>query len=177
MSVQLICSRHLRSLLSRPSACCSVSRTVSLSHALTESLHCRHAAACKLSAGEPLKAPADRPLPFPSQTQTSVSSYFTASSSSYNLGGPVECFWYLSTEGMVEVTKQGKTLCTIGPGKVFGELAILYNCTRTASVTGKQNCSGSLEMMEARALPGTSRDYFAMQCSEKRQFRCWVTDV
>lgn len=41
-------------------------------------------------------------------------------------------------EGMVEVTKQGKKLCTIGPGKVFGELAILYNCTRTASVTGKQ---------------------------------------
>lgn len=41
-------------------------------------------------------------------------------------------------EGMVEVTKEGKKLCTIGPGKVFGELAILYNCTRTASVTGKQ---------------------------------------
>lgn len=40
---------------------------------------------------------------------------------------------------MVEVTKQGVKLCTIGPGKVFGELAILYNCTRTASVTGKQN--------------------------------------
>lgn len=39
----------------------------------------------------------------------------------------------------MEVTKQGKKLCTIGPGKVFGELAILYNCTRTASVTGKQN--------------------------------------
>lgn len=39
---------------------------------------------------------------------------------------------------MVEVTKRGQKLCTIGPGKVFGELAILYNCTRTASVTGKQ---------------------------------------
>lgn len=164
------------SLLSRPSACCSVSRTVSLSHASTESLHCRHAAACKLSAEEPLKEPL-MIVRFPSQTRTSVSSYFTASSSSHNLGNPVECFWCLSTEGMVEVTKQGQTLCTIGPGKVFGELAILYNCTRTASVTGKQTCSESLEMMEARALPGTSRDYLAMQCSEKRQFRCWVTDV
>uniref|UniRef100_A0A7N8YQI6 cGMP-dependent protein kinase n=1 Tax=Mastacembelus armatus TaxID=205130 RepID=A0A7N8YQI6_9TELE len=40
-----------------------------------------------------------------------------------------------STEGMVEVTKQGRKLCSIGPGKVFGELAILYNCTRTATVT------------------------------------------
>ncbi|XP_037608546.1 cGMP-dependent protein kinase 1-like [Sebastes umbrosus] len=42
---------------------------------------------------------------------------------------------YVLEEGMVEVTKQGKTLCTIGQGKVFGELAILYNCTRTATVT------------------------------------------
>uniref|UniRef100_A0A3B4TQC9 cGMP-dependent protein kinase n=1 Tax=Seriola dumerili TaxID=41447 RepID=A0A3B4TQC9_SERDU len=42
---------------------------------------------------------------------------------------------YVLEEGMVEVTKQGKKLCTIGPGKVFGELAILYNCTRTATVT------------------------------------------
>ena len=26
----------------------------------------------------------------------------------------------------------------MGPEKVFGELAILYNCTRTASVKGKR---------------------------------------
>lgn len=37
-------------------------------------------------------------------------------------------------EGKVEVTKEGMKLCTMGPGKVFGELAILYNCTRTATV-------------------------------------------
>ncbi|KAL0616074.1 cGMP-dependent protein kinase 1, partial [Plecturocebus cupreus] len=36
--------------------------------------------------------------------------------------------------GKVEVTKEGVKLCTMGPGKVFGELAILYNCTRTATV-------------------------------------------
>ncbi|XP_061732188.1 cGMP-dependent protein kinase 1-like isoform X2 [Nerophis ophidion] len=42
---------------------------------------------------------------------------------------------YVLEEGMVEVTKGGKKLCTIGPGNVFGELAILYNCTRTATVT------------------------------------------
>ncbi|KAI4789540.1 hypothetical protein KUCAC02_035178, partial [Chaenocephalus aceratus] len=40
---------------------------------------------------------------------------------------------YVLEEGTVEVTKQGKTLCSIGEGKVFGELAILYNCTRTAT--------------------------------------------
>ncbi len=38
---------------------------------------------------------------------------------------------------MVEVSKQGKILTTMGPGRVFGELAILYNCTRTASIKGK----------------------------------------
>jgi len=40
------------------------------------------------------------------------------------------------TEGLVEVTKEGRRLNHIGPGKVFGELAILYNCTRTATVKG-----------------------------------------
>uniref|UniRef100_A0A8B9K051 cGMP-dependent protein kinase n=1 Tax=Astyanax mexicanus TaxID=7994 RepID=A0A8B9K051_ASTMX len=39
-----------------------------------------------------------------------------------------------SCNGKVEVTKEGMKLCTMGPGKVFGELAILYNCTRTATV-------------------------------------------
>lgn len=37
-------------------------------------------------------------------------------------------------EGKVEVTKEGVKLCIMGPGRVFGELAILYNCTRTATV-------------------------------------------
>jgi len=44
---------------------------------------------------------------------------------------------FLNLEGMVEVSKQGKILTTMGPGRVFGELAILYNCTRTASIKGK----------------------------------------
>ncbi len=43
----------------------------------------------------------------------------------------------LKKEGQVEVSKNGKVLCTIGNGKIFGELAILYNCTRTASIKGK----------------------------------------
>uniref|UniRef100_A0A3Q3A6Y3 cGMP-dependent protein kinase n=1 Tax=Kryptolebias marmoratus TaxID=37003 RepID=A0A3Q3A6Y3_KRYMA len=49
--------------------------------------------------------------------------------------GDVGSTVYVLEEGMVEVTKQGKKVCIMGPGKVFGELAILYNCTRTASVT------------------------------------------
>ena len=42
----------------------------------------------------------------------------------------------LYTDGTVEVTKNEQLLSTLGPGKVFGELAILFNCTRAASVKG-----------------------------------------
>lgn len=41
------------------------------------------------------------------------------------------------------IEKEGKTttVCTLGAGTVFGELAILYNCKRTASCTAKSACS------------------------------------
>ncbi|KAL0965298.1 hypothetical protein UPYG_G00279420 [Umbra pygmaea] len=41
----------------------------------------------------------------------------------------------LGSLGKVEVSNRGKQLCTMHPGKVFGELAVLYNCTRPATVT------------------------------------------
>lgn len=40
------------------------------------------------------------------------------------------------SDGRVEVSREGKYLSTISPGKVFGELAILYNCQRTATIKG-----------------------------------------
>lgn len=45
--------------------------------------------------------------------------------------------FFIFADGKVEVTKESVKLCTMGPGKVFGELAILYNCTRTATVKSK----------------------------------------
>ena len=48
-----------------------------------------------------------------------------------------DIFSFFFLDGKVEVTKEGVKLCTMGPGKVFGELAILYNCTRTATVKSK----------------------------------------
>jgi len=54
--------------------------------------------------------------------------------------GEVGSMVYVMEEGKVEVTKEGHKLCNMGPGKVFGELAILYNCTRTASVKALVNC-------------------------------------
>eukprot|EP00095_Tigriopus_kingsejongensis_P001110 maker-scaffold622_size123092-snap-gene-0.20 protein:Tk01110 transcript:maker-scaffold622_size123092-snap-gene-0.20-mRNA-1 annotation:"cgmp-dependent protein" len=41
---------------------------------------------------------------------------------------------YVSMEGEYEVIKEGKVLGRLGVGKAFGELAILYNCMRTASI-------------------------------------------
>ncbi|KAG9353981.1 hypothetical protein JZ751_012105 [Albula glossodonta] len=43
--------------------------------------------------------------------------------------------YVLEVEGKVEVTKEGQKLCTVGPGKVFGELAILHSCTHTNTAT------------------------------------------
>jgi len=41
---------------------------------------------------------------------------------------------YVIAEGRLEVTKDGEVLGEMSGGTVFGELAILYNCKRTASV-------------------------------------------
>ena len=43
-------------------------------------------------------------------------------------------YLYVAAEGQFEVIKDGMILGSIGVGKVFGELAILYNCKRTASI-------------------------------------------
>ncbi|XP_054715908.1 cGMP-dependent protein kinase, isozyme 1-like isoform X2 [Uloborus diversus] len=41
---------------------------------------------------------------------------------------------FVSGEGELKVLKNDKVIGCIGPGKAFGELAILYNCTRTATI-------------------------------------------
>ncbi|KAL5961240.1 cGMP-dependent protein kinase isozyme 1 [Taenia solium] len=41
---------------------------------------------------------------------------------------------YVAAEGEYEVWRNGKYLYTMGPGNCFGELALLYNCKRTASI-------------------------------------------
>ncbi|XP_046826563.1 cGMP-dependent protein kinase, isozyme 2 forms cD5/T2 isoform X2 [Vespa crabro] len=43
-------------------------------------------------------------------------------------------------EGKVEVSRDGKYLSNLTPGKVLGELAILYNCKRTATITAAVDC-------------------------------------
>ncbi|XP_071449257.1 cGMP-dependent protein kinase, isozyme 1 isoform X2 [Hetaerina americana] len=41
---------------------------------------------------------------------------------------------FVSAVGDLEVVKEGRIIGRLGAGKAFGELAILYNCTRTASI-------------------------------------------
>ena len=45
-------------------------------------------------------------------------------------------FLILFVEGKVEVSREGKFMISMGSGTVFGELAILYNCKRTATIKG-----------------------------------------
>ncbi|XP_024273277.1 cGMP-dependent protein kinase 1-like isoform X2 [Oncorhynchus tshawytscha] len=42
---------------------------------------------------------------------------------------------YVLEEGKMEMTKDAKKLLTIEPGKVFGELALLYSCTYTYTIS------------------------------------------
>ena len=50
------------------------------------------------------------------------------------VAGELGNHFYVSAEGEYEVIKEGKVLGRLGVGKAFGELAILYNCKRTASI-------------------------------------------
>lgn len=44
---------------------------------------------------------------------------------------------FVSADGMFEVIGNDIVFGVMGAGRAFGELAVLYNCTRTASIRGK----------------------------------------
>lgn len=54
--------------------------------------------------------------------------------------GDVGSIVYVMEDGKVEVSREGKFLSIMPPGKVFGELAILYNCKRTATIKAATDC-------------------------------------
>jgi len=54
--------------------------------------------------------------------------------------GDVGSIVYVMEDGKVEVSRDGKFLSIMPPGKVFGELAILYNCKRTATIKAAVDC-------------------------------------
>eukprot|EP00102_Acyrthosiphon_pisum_P016182 XP_008187054.1 PREDICTED: cGMP-dependent protein kinase, isozyme 1 [Acyrthosiphon pisum] len=53
--------------------------------------------------------------------------------------GDPGCCLYVADEGKLDVIQSGRVVDSIGPGDVFGEMAILYNCPRTASVRAVQD--------------------------------------
>lgn len=54
--------------------------------------------------------------------------------------GDVGSIVYVMEEGRVEVSREGRYLSTLSGAKVLGELAILYNCQRTATITANTDC-------------------------------------
>jgi len=54
--------------------------------------------------------------------------------------GDIGSIMYVLEEGKVEVSRQGKFLSVMSAGKLFGELAILYNCQRTATNKAATDC-------------------------------------
>lgn len=54
--------------------------------------------------------------------------------------GDVGSIVYVMEDGKVEVSREGKFLSILPSGKVFGELAILYNCKRTATIKAATDC-------------------------------------
>ena len=56
----------------------------------------------------------------------------------------------MSAMGELEVVKDGDILGRMSSGKAFGELAILYNCTRTASIKGKTDGDELKDVGEVR---------------------------
>ncbi|XP_059221357.1 cGMP-dependent protein kinase, isozyme 2 forms cD4/T1/T3A/T3B isoform X1 [Stomoxys calcitrans] len=54
--------------------------------------------------------------------------------------GDVGKIVYVMEDGRVEVSREGKYLSTLSGAKVLGELAILYNCQRTATITAITEC-------------------------------------
>lgn len=53
----------------------------------------------------------------------------------------------------------------MGPGKVFGELAILYNCTRTATIKALTGRRGTYVGRVGFVGRGTVRIFFTCICS------------
>lgn len=47
---------------------------------------------------------------------------------------------YVMEQGNLQVIKGEKAFHTMGRGKIFGELAILCNCTRTATIKALEDC-------------------------------------
>ncbi len=65
--------------------------------------------------------------------------------------GDVADRMYVVLEGEVEISIRGKVVETLGPGGVFGEMALIEHTPRTATVTAVTSCR-LVEITERRFL-------------------------
>ncbi len=64
-------------------------------------------------------------------------------------------FMYGVIEGQVEILKGGKVVDTVGPGGIFGEMALIDHTARSATAVAKSDCK--------TAQIGEKRFYFLVQ--------------
>ncbi|XP_053730824.1 cGMP-dependent protein kinase 2 isoform X1 [Synchiropus splendidus] len=75
-------------------------------------------------------------------------------------------YLYVLADGLLEVTQNGKLLGDMRPETAFGELAILYNCQRTATVKALTQCHiwaldrQSFQTIMMQTTQATYQEYF-----------------
>ncbi|KAE8280197.1 cGMP-dependent protein kinase 2 [Larimichthys crocea] len=80
-------------------------------------------------------------------------------------------YLYVLAEGLLEVIQNGKLLGEMCPGTVFGELAILYNCKRTATVKAVSQSHiwaldrQTFQTIMMRTTKARHEEYFSFLCS------------
>ena len=53
-------------------------------------------------------------------------------------------YMYGVIEGEVEIHKHGKVVDTVGPGGIFGEMALIDHTARSATAVAKSDCKAAL---------------------------------
>ena len=67
---------------------------------------------------------------------------FKAGQTIFSEGTPGD-FLYGVIEGEVEIRKGGKVVDTIGPGGIFGEMALIDHTARSATAVAKSDCKAA----------------------------------
>ncbi len=67
---------------------------------------------------------------------------FKAGERIFAAGDVADCMYGL-IEGQVEIQKDGKTVDTVGPGGIFGEMALIDHAVRSATAVAKTDCKAA----------------------------------
>jgi CRP-like cAMP-binding protein len=65
--------------------------------------------------------------------------YYSAGDTIFE-AGDAGAYMYVVQDGEVEVSTDGRVIDTLGPGGVFGEMALIDSAPRTATVRAKTDC-------------------------------------